>query len=336
MNPEKAEHWGAQLLRFFTWLGPRVRKRQIQADVQSSVNRVLRELDKDAEGLAPLRVRVEYVQDIDRAEMLKNRTVLIRIRDRVNDDKNLVHATLAFCPLGVLAPTRPFLAAPMRDAIDYSVARKVLLKANRINAVNYLQQEVIQPELDSSGDLTKCCESIDRINEAGHWALTMRELLHFGVKCMHLAPVQGLIDEASTFVEYVDIVAQKERGVPLGVDFFRSEHIAAAVMFVGMPQRITSEGADPYLRHLLYLSQNAIDRVYMLALGGNTGAVRGIAQYAEKVGFGTIIRMTHSTIFDRLRRIPQPNVVVEFTLEPTEAAKNWLPAVASPGRASRR
>src|SRR5258708_6279749 len=102
-QPEKVDVWRAKLLEFVSWAGSGWRRRQIAYYLQGNINQFGKSINSLEPGVMPSNLKIQFVGESDGAELLRNsNTVLVRIRDRVRDDKNLVHAMLAFCPIGVL------------------------------------------------------------------------------------------------------------------------------------------------------------------------------------------------------------------------------------------
>ena len=124
---EKLERPIARVYDLFRWAGACWRKRAIKADIQSNVNSFSQSVDKEVPNTMPYNMKLKFVSEVDRAELLKDRSlVLVRIRDRRHNDKNFVHAMLTFCPVGVLPASRPYLDNSLSDAIDFTVTRKFL------------------------------------------------------------------------------------------------------------------------------------------------------------------------------------------------------------------
>ena len=67
-------------------------------------------MNEQVNGIMPYNVRLSFVKEIDRTELdPENQVVIVRIRDNLEDDRNLVNSMMAFCSIGVVPQARQYL-----------------------------------------------------------------------------------------------------------------------------------------------------------------------------------------------------------------------------------
>jgi small subunit ribosomal protein S1 len=309
---ERTDRWRARFLDLFAWAGASWRRRAVKAELQAAVNIFARSMNSASPGVSPFNLRIEFVDDIDRAEMLLKHTILVRIRDRRHDDRNLVHATLAFCPVGVIPAVRQYLPPEMSMALDLTVTRALLADGEHYTALEYLSIDVAQPIFDVAEGVHAYCTMLDRLNQDGLLTrVVLREFRAFGAQVIGRLPTADLRDEPVGLVRYLDAVATREPGEEMPQVAFKGRHISLGFVFVGTSFKLATEGSKPYLRHIERLARMGDIRAYLVARGANVSAASYVAREAENNGLGKTIRSTgYSLKNERGERIRQ--ILIEF------------------------
>ena len=302
---EKFEKPVARFYDLLSWVGASWRRRAIKADIQSNINTFSRTVDKEVPNTMPYNMRLDFVGEIDEAELLRDKNlVLVRIRDRKHDGKNFVHAMLSFCPVGVLPVSRPYLDDSLEDAIDFTVTRKFLNSIEYQSALNYLYKEVIEPETAGNSELDKLCRIFDHLDEQGLFTkVVLRELRDFGAKVGSRYPTEAHKKETRQFVEYMDTIAKRTIGeeIPTG---FQGNNISVAFVFIGTSPKIETEGALPYLRAIQYDRWRGMERIYLAARDWAIDIAERTSYLAEKRKMSKILksRRYYATDYSGQRR----------------------------------
>ncbi len=280
---EKAEKPVAKLYDLFSWVGAGWRRRAVKADIQSNINSFSRAVDHEIPNTMPYNMKLQFVSDMDRAELLREKNlVLVRIRDRRHDDKNFVHAMLTFCPVGVLPASRPYLDDLLSDAIDFTVTRKFLNAIQYQGALNYLYKEVIEPEIAEKPELDKLCTILDRLDEQGLFIkVILRELRDFAVKVGSRYPTEAHKQEARQFVEYMDTIATRMPREATQTKF-QGNYISTGFVFIGTSPKIEREGYVPYLRAIQWSKSMGLEKIYIAARDWAIDIAERTSYLAEK------------------------------------------------------
>ena len=283
-QPEKVEKWSSMLLNLSSWLNASIRRRAIKTNIQSKINTFSRSIDKEAPGTMPFNMKLEFVKKLDRAEfLLSENTVIVRIRDRKQEDKNLAHAMLSFCPAGLLPSTRPYLDGTMNTALDFTITRKLLGEANHYTALQYLYTDIIEPAVSKNSSLDKICKIFDKFDEQGLFSrVILREFKDFGMKLQGRYPEPPHKQEANGFIDYVNSVATRVPGEQLEAVGYQGVYISMGFVLVGKADKIVSAGATLYLRHIQKLRAIGVERAYIAARGQNIDMAKRVAYLAQR------------------------------------------------------
>lgn len=283
-NVERVEKAAGFVLGLFSWAGAGIRRRSTRASVQGDINTFSRSIDAEVKGLMPYNMRLEFVKEVDRAELLRGEpVVVVRMRDRKDDDRNLVHAMLAFCPIGVIPQARPHLGRCLSLAVDLTLTRKLLNSLQHYSGLQYLHGAVVPAMKADWADLDGFCSTFDYLDERGLFTrVVLREFRQFGASVETRYPQQEHANEARGFVEYVHTVASRAPGEDMVEPGYRGQYIATAFVLIGIEDRIASEGATPYLRHLRFLRSRGFKRALLAARGRSIDMAERVGYLAEK------------------------------------------------------
>lgn len=312
---DKFEKPIARVHNLFSWAGASWRRRAVKSEIQSNVNSFSHSVDKEVPNTMPYNMKLKFVNDIDRAELKRDKNlVLVRIRDRKHDDKNFVHAMLAFCPVGVLPVSRPYLDDCLGDAIDLTVTRKFLNAIQYQSALNYLYKEVIEPETAQNPELDKLCGILDHFDEQGLFTrVVLRELRDFAAKVKTRYPTSAHKDETKQFVEYMDVIVKRKPGEKCETDFM-GNCISMRLLMVGTTGTLSTKGIAGYIHAVQWAKGKKIGMVYMAARDDYITDAERTAYLAQKQGLGKIVGKPKIYYATDNRGFRRKNVLIEIQL----------------------
>ena len=319
-NIEKVEKTVGSVLGLFSWMGTGIRHRGIRAKVQGDINSFRRSVNKEVKGVAPHNMRLQFVKRMDRAELLADKsTIVVRIRDRKDDDKNAVHAMLAFCPIGFIPQARPHLGGILNLAVDITMTRKLLGSLGYHSAVQYLHDSVIPGQAEKVPGLEAYCVKFDYLDEQGLFTkVVLREFRDFGVSVEQRYPQPENVYEAKDFVDYVHDVASRQPGENLDAPGYKGAYISTAFVLIGDSDRMRREGPTLYTNYLRHLRRDGFARALLAARDSSIPMAETVSDLAEKSGLG---KRTSSQKFRAKDTVDQvrDNIIIEMSLLPLGA-----------------
>lgn len=269
-NPEKAERVGGWFLSLFSWTGKCVRHRSIKLKLQGQVSSFARSIDTEVKGSMPYNMRLKFIKDIDRSELdPSKKTVIVCVKDRGSEERNLVHIMLAFCPIGVIPQARPYLNTAMNEGINITVSRKFLNYLKHYSALQYLYDEVLPACVRDTPGLDDFCKVFDVLDENGVFTrVVLQEIRDFGASIETRYPEESHADEAAKFVHYVYQVATRSLGEEMPDIGHLGRYITTAFVLIGRGEKMFHRGPALYLDHLRRLRDAGFEKAYLAARGG--------------------------------------------------------------------
>lgn len=305
----------AKIKDLLSGIGPSWRRHGIKADIQSRINLFSRSVDKELPNVMPYNMKLKFVREIDRAELRRGKKlVLVRIRDRRHDDRNFVHAMLAFCPVGVLPASRPYLENCLCEAVDLTVTRKFLNAIKYQSALNYLYKDVIEPKAKENPDLDKLCIILDRFDEQGLFTrVVLRELRDFAAKVNTRYPTDAHKNETRQFVDYMDAIAKRQPGEKCETEFM-GNCISMRLIMVGTVDTLATKGIVGYLQAIQWAKGMNIDRVYIAARDKHIDDAERTAYLAQKQDLGRIVGQPQKYVATDSLGKPRNTILIEMQL----------------------
>ena len=267
--PEKTEKISGWLLGLFNFGFKKIRQRSIKSSLQGRISTFARSMNEQVNGIMPYNVRLSFVKEIDRTELdPEHQVVIVRIRDNLEDDRNLVNSMMAFCSIGVVPQARQFLSKSMNTAIDVTVTRKLLNELKHYGALQYLHEEMLPDGGDESRAREEFCRIFDALDENGLFTrVFLEEMRDFGARIASRYPTPFHNAEAVQFAEYVYEFAMRPSGHDMEDIGYDGNYISTAFVPVGTSETMTSGGETPYLKHIQRLREAEYQKAYLIARG---------------------------------------------------------------------
>lgn len=271
MYPEKAERIGGWFLGLFSWSSKGIRHRSIKFKIQGQVNTFARSIDREVAGSMPYNMNLNFVRDIDRSELDPNKNiVIVCLKDRGADARNIVHAMMVYCPSGVIPQARPYINNAMNESINVTVTRKFLNYLKHYSALQYLYDDVLPTCAKDIPGLDDFCKIFDTLDDNGLFTrVILEELRDFGARVETRFPEESHRVESTKFVNYVYDVATRQTGEESLDIGYLGQHIATAFVFIGTGEKMLSKGPAIYLNHIRKLRDAGFERAYLAARGGS-------------------------------------------------------------------
>ena len=325
--PEKAEKITGWFLSLFNFGIKKLRQRSIRSSIQGNINDFARSINRKFKGVMPYNLQLRFVQSVDRAELSPdNRMVIVRIRDTLQDDRNLVNAMMSFCSIGVVPQARRFLSEPMNAAINITMTRKLLNDLKHYSALQYLHDEVVGDDGGEFDPREEFCRMFDALDENGLFTrVVLEEMRDFGARIASQYPQPGHELEAEQLVQYVHEVVTRPPGQDLPKIGHRGSYMAIAFVLVGSPDTMAAGGETPYLNHIEILRSYGYQKAYLAARGGphpdspdtsesaSIRMARRLSRSIQERQIGTIGRVMDYYVPDGLGK-RRKQILIEVTL----------------------
>lgn len=262
---EKAERIGGWLLSFLSWLSIGIKHRSIRLRIQGQISNFTRSINSECKGSMPYGMKLNFIKDVDCTELDPNKQmVIVCVKDRGNDERNIVHTMMTFCPIGVVPQARPYLSSAINEGINITVTRKLLNYLKHYSALQYLYNEVLPACIVDTPSLDDYCKMFDVLDENGLFTrVFLSEIRDFGASIQTRYPDESHTREALNFLKYVHSVATRPEGAEiLDIGHF-GRYISTAFVFIGT----AGKPAPIYIRHIQKLRGAHFEKAYIAARG---------------------------------------------------------------------
>jgi hypothetical protein len=240
-------------------------RKKISTSLQGTINMCAGAINEETPDLLPHRMKVNWVQPMNRDAFLKNDQVIVCLEGSENQSRNLARATILYVADDLLRESRRFVYPSLMKSTDFVISRKILASAGNITALNCLNDEFIQPAVQGNGELEDIIASLQRADSAG---LLTRIMLRTFRDLSALVPPSAANPtaekETMDFFEIMERLGTKTKGVDVNPTL-NGEIIRVAIMLVARAEADAS--TDPYVNFAFRCRQDNVIVLYVVARG---------------------------------------------------------------------
>jgi transcription antitermination factor NusA-like protein len=274
MNPDKFEHWMAIFDRIFYRASssfPRIRRkfdrRVVASSIQDSVNGICGEINKQAPDILPHALKIEWVQSESPDVFIKDGKAVVRLKHYVNQDRNIVDATLMYLNKGLLPIANVYLDETLQKSCEYEVAKLVFAARRDTGAFAYFIENELNPTINSDVDFKHDLDMLEDLDYVGFFTrVFLTEVKQTGEKVLKSRPTPAIKQELRNFAEFLQIIATKgpTEDVPLA---FNGVRVKVAVVLVAKKETIQSYGKAAYIRRISRIVREGYETIYVTGWG---------------------------------------------------------------------
>lgn len=298
-HPEKVDQWASLFYRllyflFGRWVAARERLERsvVASDIQATVNTGVEQLEKQAPGVLPYALKVQWVRTQDPESFVRDGEVVVRLDRHTAEDRNIVVAAVAYLRMGLLPRARAYVDRSLLAASQFAVAKRILGARRDTGAAEYFFERVLLPSLEKEPDLRGDIDLVDDLDSVGFFTrVFLTEVKHFGERVFPATPGRIMSEEIRAFAAYLRTIATKarEEDVPLT---FGGAKIQVANVLVARARTLASVGIDAYIRRIQLHIREGFESIYICGWGEEyIGVVREIVRAIEKGGQLRILRV---------------------------------------------
>lgn len=269
IRPEKLEKWSSWFYRLFCWLGSSFQCRYIAADIQSRLNGSIKQMNYELNEVAPYEIKIHWLKgkeiETDKDSFIEGNNVVVIMKQYLNQDRNLVLATVLYTSLGILPEAKNYIFPKMSSALDLAVIKKILALGGKYSALNYFVKNVLQPERDRDKETARYYEIMEMLDEFGILSrIFMAELLDLS---MQLYPKRlgepNILFETHNLLSFCERIAQRKYGEEINLDFNKQGMVRMSVIMVAKAER-REKGIVAYMWRFKDCAKNGSKFVYFL------------------------------------------------------------------------
>jgi hypothetical protein len=243
--------------------------------IEKDLNSAQEGINKEAEGLIPYPAKVEWVNKpsyIDTEEEV----AIIRMREHEANPRNVAYAVIDYISKGMIPFSRLYVEKPIQTAVDSTMVKKILLERNKA-ALDYFLTNVLNRRLDDEG-LRHYMEVVSNLDK--HGLLTriyLEEVKEVGLQIFPDTDNYALT-ETREYLERLNVLASRRRGERGTANPYIGKRIKVAHMLIAEPEKLITQGFEPYVEYALHCVDNGAEAIYLLSRGRKNNPATRLAR----------------------------------------------------------
>lgn len=265
-HPEKIVEINAFIAVIFAPYLKRAEKPAVKLTVESSINKMAKDLNKQLEGLLPYGVEIQWVRNTNRESFINDNNVVIRMEYHTNNIRNIVHATLKYLETGLLNNLKKSVDKNVSLTIDYITAKKALRDNKYYDSVQYLIDDIINPIENENESMKELLTLTNNLYDYGFFTrIFLNELKTLDAKIYVEKMTKNITNEIINFMNKLNEIANKEKGVDIDSDII-SENFRISFVYIARYETL-QQGFRPYIRYIEGQINRGFEDFYLIARG---------------------------------------------------------------------
>ena len=283
-NPKNFDLMLAQIGRLFSFVGTSAKKIKVKREIQGRLNQQIKELDSQTEGLAPGGISVEWVRPgTQRDSFLLRGQVVCRMSYTDHPHLNYLNAALLWAESGFIPSGRNYFERERRKAVDLVAIGLILGKSGDEGARSYFFSQVVPDQVEPGTPLSTKYDELLHIERHGLFThVFLPEAVAYGANTGAAPPRKQHHDEIERFVSFLTDLAEAADSRGIAQLDFADSNLAVSIVYVGIREKLTREGYEPYLRMINRCRDQGAKIIYMVATGRSRTELKAICEAAVK------------------------------------------------------
>ena len=288
-HPEKIEKWVAMIAKLFSFTSKKVEKIHISKDIQSKLNIYRKVVNKECEGLVPLKANVKFLNPMsfgeDRVEHHEDKVIIV-MKDRKNQDENFVKASL-FCVENTLIPNaRRYVDPQLMKSVDLQFVKNLIADVDKVK-LNYYIDNHLSIQLEDNNELAEIFNILDLLSERGVFTrILLKVLREYGLQFFPHPSIPRHYEEPRIFFEKIKEFANKKPGEDINPTF-EGKHIKISIVMIGRSAIVFTETGGvnvlPYMKWIFSCEDKGINSIFLLARDRTIIAAQQIADLLDQM-----------------------------------------------------
>lgn len=220
-----------------------------------------------APDILPHPLKIEWIQSETPDSFIEKGQTVVRLKHYVNQDRNIVDATLWYLKKGLLPRAKNYLDTTLRKSCESKVAIQVFDARRDTGAYDYFIENELNPAIKTDAYLKQDLQMLEDLDSVGFFThVFLREVKQTGEKLLKTMSTPAIQQELRNFAEFLQTIATKgpNEDVPLT---FKGVKIKVAVVLVARKETIHSYGIAPYISRISRIVREGYESIYVAGWG---------------------------------------------------------------------
>jgi len=263
------------------------KRRTIGFELESEINRALREFGKEGAGFVAHDVSVRWLTPREESRRLFFEGGKAYLKLDFDEDKErvLVEAVVMYCSDCLLPEVRQYVQRPLMRAVDLTFIDELLERRNAIRGRGYFTQEVMPREIEITPDISKYLDTLELLSQHGLFIrILLPELRDYPGRAHRRVAKRSHLEQIEGFMEFLRVTAEDRTTRVKRAWLHIGETIRTAVMLVGAVDRLQFEGTKPYVKRTAMNNADGARTVYLIGYNLGVDYVPLVAKEAKQRG----------------------------------------------------
>jgi len=292
-SPDKAERIASWLARIVIWSSESIKSYAIRTDIQSRINMRVEKIAKEAPGLFGHPLKIEWISSDEEHGEIKDGEVIVRLRKKLRNDRNLVVALQHYIRIGLLPGARQYLDPPVSQSVDLVMMHRILGSDEQTSTAQFFFQEIFGPLTEEDKDVKELSQKLWHISRQGTLTrVVLREFRLLPRKLLERLPDDRIRSETREFVEMIADIEMARKGFIGQLDYL-GRAIRSSIQLVAKRETLALYGLRAHKRRLVELVRGGAETIYIIATEkANADLALHVAYWGQSQGHVQILR-TH-------------------------------------------
>lgn len=265
-HPETFERWLVIIARIVAKVWKGASYFAIKHDLQSKINSFVSNINLNSSANFP-GISIKW-SGKDKEELIwEDGKIVLVMRDRNNQSKNLVHAAYFFTSEVLLRKSKNHLSKTQKLSIDLFATQKIL-EMESSTLVEQFMKDYFSPEVERSDDLRNFIKQYVSVDKVGlFFPILVQELAYLGNKIFLDKPNTEVIKEVKSLISFLEDFSKRNVGDMQVADTFTGKYMRSAIKIVA--SRSVREKGDvaSHKERVSECFRNGFENIYMIGSG---------------------------------------------------------------------
>lgn len=281
-NPDKFEKWLSILYKFFRFVCDKAEYKYVKYTVQSYINGFIVSIKKDVPNLNVENVKLGWVDGNTTADQfIKNDQLVLRMHKSRNDNRNVVHATVAFVSCALLHKAKRYIADYQKKTIDLFATTKILEEGHSEFLSDFVDLYLADAmDNDKINDMFSKFEDIHKVKM--FFPVFVNELNFLGEKVFARSVRKQIVyDEVSSLCSFLYCYSNRKKSEDVQSDY-TGQYARFAIRIVGKKGKIQNVGSSIYVKNIISID-DSVETIYLLGDLTNKTFIKGVVDDVIKI-----------------------------------------------------
>jgi len=241
-------------------------------------------MNSELGGAFAYELRLEWADpNQSREAFLKNGKLVVKMARHEDQSRNLVTAVMQYVPRSIVPQVRSFVEQRILTAVDFTAARVLLLQTRDTAALQYFNEEYVNPAVVADSELARRCSEFEQLNDRGYFTrILLRELLQLGNKLYGRFADEQIRSETRRFADVLCNLATRKPGELRDMTVI-GRKMRLAIVLVGVGRKLAASGISRHLGYIRRCLERDIEVIYVCARGDKILAARALVMALRRL-----------------------------------------------------